>query len=92
MRAVITGIATGPEGPVALARVMIVESPAPTPDIAGLTGEDGSFTVGTVGPGRYVVAVYADGYRPAHAEVVVGQEEVGAVQLRVRLEAETPED
>lgn len=85
MRAVITGVATGPDGPVALARVIIAESPAPMPDIAALTGEDGSFTIGTVGPGRYVVAVYADGYRASHAEVMVGPEDV-AVEVRVQLE------
>ena len=90
MRAVITGVATGPDGPVALARVMVAQSPAPMPDIAALTGEDGSFTIGTVGPGRYVVAVYADGYVPAHAEVMIGPREVGA-DLRVRLEPEPSE-
>jgi hypothetical protein len=90
MRAVITGIATGPDGPVAFARVMVATSPAPMPDLAGLTGEDGMFTFGTVGPGRYDFAVYADGYLPARAEVMVGPEDAG-VDLRVRLEPEPSE-
>ena len=84
MRPVISGIATGPDGPVAFARVMIAEAPAPMPDLAGLTGEDGTFTFGTVGPGRYVVAVYADGFVPARAEVSVHAGDI-SVGLRVHL-------
>ncbi|HVD63112.1 MAG TPA: carboxypeptidase-like regulatory domain-containing protein [Lapillicoccus sp.] len=76
LRPVISGVVTGPEGPVALARVMIEQAPAPTPDIAALTGEDGGFAVGTVGPGRYVLVVQADGYPPARREVAVSQRDV----------------
>ena len=87
MRPVISGIATGPDGPVAFARIMIAASPAPMPDLAGLSGEDGTFTLGTNGPGRYVVAVYADDFVPARAAVTVhsGDREVG---VHVRLELE----
>ena len=84
MRPVISGIATGPDGPVAFARIMIAASPAPMPDIAGLSGEDGTFTLGTNGPGRYVVAVHADGFVPARAEVTVGPDDE-SVDLRVHL-------
>ena len=84
MRPVISGIATGPDGPVAFARIMIAASPAPMPDLAGLSGEDGTFTLGTNGPGRYVVAVYADGFVPARAEVTVGPDDE-SVDLRVHL-------
>ena len=84
MRPVISGIATGPDGPVAFARIMIAASPAPMPDLAGLSGEDGTFTLGTNGPGRYVVAVHADGFVPARATVTVGPDDV-AVELRVHL-------
>ncbi|MEP6649760.1 MAG: carboxypeptidase-like regulatory domain-containing protein [Lapillicoccus sp.] len=83
MRPVILGIATGPSGPVALARVMVEKAPAPVPDIAGLTGEDGAFSIGTVGPGRYVVAVHADGYVPARADVIVHANDV-TVQVRLK--------
>jgi hypothetical protein len=38
------------------------------PDVAGLTGSDGHFTLGTVGPGRYVIAVHAEGFEPARVE------------------------
>lgn len=82
-RPVISGAVTGPEGPVAHARVMIESAPASTPDIAALTGEDGGFVVGTVGPGRYLIVIHADGYSPARREVVVSQRDVSA---DVRLE------
>ena len=87
MRPVISGVVTGPKGPVAFARVTVTSAPAPMPDLAGLTGEDGTFRMGTVGPGRYVVAVYADGFVPARAAVTVhfGDREVG-VHLRLELE------
>ena len=91
MRPVISGIATGPDGPVAFARIMIAASPAPMPDLAGLSGEDGTFTLGTNGPGRYVVAVYADGFVPARAEVTVRADDV-AVDLRVHLRPDVPDD
>ena len=84
MRPVISGIATGPDGPVAFARVMVEKAPAPMPDIAGLSGEDGTFTLGTNGPGRYVVAVHADGFVPARAEVTVRPDDE-SVDLRVYL-------
>jgi len=84
MRPVISGIATGPDGPVAFARIMIAASPEPMPDIAGLSGEDGTFTLGTNGPGRYVVAVHADGFVPARAEVTVRPDDE-SVDLRVYL-------
>ena len=83
MRPVISGVVTGPEGPVALARVMIESAPASTPDIAALTGEDGGFVVGTVGPGQYSLLVHADGYQPARREVVVSQRDV-SVDVRLR--------
>jgi hypothetical protein len=83
-RPVIVVTAIGSDGPVAGARVMVESSPAPMPDLAGLTGEDGEFTLGTVGPGRYVIVVYADGYVPARSEAVVRVDEK-SVGTRVRL-------
>lgn len=89
MRPVISGVVTGPDGPVALARVTFDSAPAPMPDLAGLTGEDGTFRMGTVGPGQYVVAVFADDFLPARASVTVhsGDREV---DVHVRLELEHP--
>ena len=84
MRPVISGIATGPDGPDAFARIMIAASPPPKPDLAWLSGEDGTFTLGTNGQGRYVVAVHADGFVPARAEVTVRPDDE-SVDLRVHL-------
>lgn len=70
-RPVISGTATSPTGPVALGRVTVEQAPAPMPDLAALTGQDGSFALGVVGPGTYVIAVHADGYAPGRAEVTV---------------------
>jgi Carboxypeptidase regulatory-like domain len=83
MRPVISGVVTGPEGPLALARVMVEQAPAPVPDIAALTGEDGGFAIGTVGPGRYVLVVQADGYPPVRREVAVSRRDV-TVDVRLR--------
>ena len=71
-RPVVSVTATSPDGPVAMARVTIESSPGPMPDVAGLTGSDGRFTLSTVGPGRYVIAVHAEGFEPAHVECDVG--------------------
>ena len=54
------------------------------PDLAGLTGEDGTFAMATNGAGRYVVAVHADGFVPARVEVTVGPDDESA-ELRVDL-------
>ena len=69
---------------------MIAASPAPMPDLAGLSGEDGTFTLGTNGPGRYVVAVHADGFLPARAEVTVRPDD-SSVDLRVHLDPDVPD-
>jgi hypothetical protein len=53
------------------------------PDIAALTGDDGAFAVGTVGPGRYVLVVQADDYAPARREVAVSRRDV-TVDVRLR--------
>jgi hypothetical protein len=84
MRPVISGIATGPDGPVAFARIMIAEAPAPMPDLAGLSGEDGTFTLATKGPGRYVLAVHADGFVPARVVATVSAGDI-SVDVQVHL-------
>ena len=87
MPPVISGRVTGPDGPVTLARVIVEQAPGPMPDIAGLTADDGTFTVGTVGPGRYVLAVYADGFVPERAVAEIGAGD-RSVDLRVHLRLE----
>lgn len=70
--------------PVADARVMVVAAPAPAPGVALLTEPDGRFALGTAGAGRYRLAVYADGYEPAEADVEVHGDDDAAVHLELR--------
>lgn len=65
---VITGTATSRSGPVSAARVSIESSPRPVPDVAALTDDGGHFTLSTAGPGRYTIAVHADGFQVARTE------------------------
>ena len=54
------------------ARISLVESPlAPLPDIALLTGADGSFSIGAPMAGTYRLACHADGFLPQSATLTV---------------------
>ncbi len=58
---VLTGTVTDPSGrPVAGARVALAAGPAPVPDVAALTGDDGGFSFGVPVPGSYRVEAFAD--------------------------------
>jgi Carboxypeptidase regulatory-like domain len=62
--------------PLEAARVYFASGPAPLPDVAALTGEDGSFTLSAPAPGTYEVECAAEGrgtQREA-VEVVEGEE------------------
>ena len=65
----IRGIVRCGSTPVPFARIVVVTGPGPMPEIAILSGPDGSFTVGTPYPGRYLLAVHSDEHRPARIEV-----------------------
>lgn len=60
---VISGQVRDSEGrPVAEARVSFAGGPVPLPDIAAMTGEDGSFQVAAPVPGEYsIVCTLPDG-------------------------------
>ena len=54
----INGAVTDPSGhPVVGATVLIASSPVPVPDIAALTGEDGTFLIAVPAPGEYRLVV-----------------------------------
>ena len=76
--------------PVADARVMVVEAPAPAPGVALLTETDGRFVLGAPGTGRYRLAVHADGYEPAEVDVEVHGGEDATVHLQLRPVAGAP--
>ena len=80
----IHGTAVDDDGaPVAEARVVVLASPAPMPDVALLTGPDGSFVLGALAPGTYRLAVHADGYDGAEATVEVQGDRPATVRLRL---------
>jgi hypothetical protein len=82
---VIQGTAVDDDGaPVAEARVVVLDSPAPMPDVALLTGPDGSFVLGALETGTYRLAVHADGYDGAEASVEVQSDRPATVRLRLR--------
>lgn len=71
----LTGIVKGPDGqPVADAAVYFVEGPGSLPDIAQLTGDDGSFSLAAPAPGTYRLGVNAPGFQPATVTIKVGGE------------------
>ena len=67
---------------VGAARVSFASAPVAVPDIAALTDKQGAFTLSAPVPGRYTVAVAADGFAAANAEVTLGDI---AAKLAVRL-------
>ena len=85
-RPVISGTATTPDGPIATARVTIESSPRPLPDVAALTDDEGRFTLTTAGPGRYTIAVHADGFEVARVECDL---ETSDKHVHIRLEPQT---
>jgi hypothetical protein len=58
--------------PVPMASVYFVDGPVALPDIAALTGPDGSFRLSAPGAGAYTLGVRSDGHKPATARVEVG--------------------
>lgn len=81
----IRGIVRCGSTPVLFARIVVVTGPGPMPEIAILSGPDGGFTVDTPYPGRYLLAVHADGYRPDRIDVTLAEassvvEVVGALE------------
>jgi hypothetical protein len=60
--------------PVAWARVMFARSPVPIPDIALMTGEDGSFTLSVPANGSYEILTMSDEHGQGKATVEVTDE------------------
>jgi hypothetical protein len=83
--AVVAGRVVDRDGqPIAGASVLFSASPVAVPDIAQLTGSDGSFAMAAPAVGRYRVSVRASGHAVAEREVeVVG---AAAAKLEIVLE------
>jgi hypothetical protein len=73
--ALISGKVVDEQGqPVAGARVMFTSSPVPVPDIALMTGEDGSFTLSVPANGSYEILTMTDEQGQGKAAVEVSGE------------------
>ena len=69
------------------ARVLFTSAPAPLPDIAALTGEDGTFTLSVPVPGKYELAVHAEGFVPAGVHCNVHGADAETVRVALRTSA-----
>ncbi|MCM3872920.1 MAG: carboxypeptidase-like regulatory domain-containing protein [Pyrinomonadaceae bacterium] len=79
---VISGIVRSPDGkPVANARVYFTAGPDPLPDIAAITGKDGTFSLTAPTPGEYVIESTADEFGARSSKVKVK----GGEQVRLDL-------
>lgn len=79
----IAGRVVDPAGaPVSGASVAVHTGPGPVDDIAALTGPDGRFRLGNLGPGRYELAAFAAGNTEARVQVDVVLEGTSEVEIR----------
>jgi len=86
--AIVAGRVVGQDGqPIVGASVLFSASPVAVPDIAQLTGYDGSFAMAAPAVGRYRVSVHAPGHTAAQREVDVRAAEPET--LEIILERET---
>jgi hypothetical protein len=84
---VITGTVTDGQGrPLAEVSVSLREAPVPVPDIAALTGPDGSFALGAPSAGHYTVVATDPAGETAQASVELGTGEAAA-DLRIVIPA-----
>ena len=59
--------------PVEGARVYFTDAPVPIPDVAALTGEDGSFALTAPAEGTYTLECSAEGFSAVRATVASGE-------------------
>lgn len=72
------------ERPVAQARVYFTDGPVPLPEIAMLTGEDGSFTLAAPVPGTYQIAFARDKSAPTKVKVSVASGQKAHVKVKLK--------
>ncbi len=69
---IISGIVRDPSGkPIEQVRVYFTRSPVLLPDIAALTGQDGTFSLTAPRPGTYTLECAAEGFAPVDTQVIV---------------------
>ncbi len=70
--------------PVAQARVYFADGPVPLPEIALLTGDDGSFTLTAPTPGTYQIECATDNAAPARVKVKVTDGKESRVKIKLK--------
>lgn len=75
--------------PVGGARVYFASGPGSFPDMAALTGEDGSFTLAAPNAGTYAVQVHADDFAQATASVSLKAGEKRRIEVVLRRPVES---
>ena len=68
--------------PVAQARVSFTSAPGPVPDVAALTGADGSFILNAPHPGAYEIGASSDALGSGSVAVAIGARDA-RVQIRL---------
>ena len=69
--------------PVGGARIVFAAGPVPLPEIAAITGEDGSFCLSAPIPGKYRIACYADGFSSEVVTVMVQSATSATISIRL---------
>lgn len=83
MAAVVSGRVLGQGGdPVGGARVFFTAGPVDLPDIAELTGSDGSFALAAPAPGKYRLSAHGP-WGKAMVELSVGSEDLSGLEFRL---------
>jgi hypothetical protein len=83
----VSGVVKSQDGrPVANAMVSFVQAPVAVPEIALLTGEDGSFQLNAPSPGTYVMGANHPEEGAGQQQTVVGAE--GATPIEIHLQRE----
>jgi hypothetical protein len=72
------------ERPVAQARVYFTDGPVPMPEIAMLTGEDGSFTLSVPVSGTYQIGFAKDEFAPTKVKVAVESGKQAHVKVKLK--------
>lgn len=81
--AVIRGVVLSGRRPVAGARVFFRSGPTDLPDIAAMSGSDGTFVLSAPVAGAYQIGAAADGFDPSTATVHVSGGQTASVTLRL---------
>jgi predicted RNA methylase len=88
---VITGTVTDGRGrPLAEVSVSLEDAPVPVPDIAALTGGDGSFALGAPSAGGYTVVATGPDGESARISVEVGAAGEAAADVTIVLHGSGP--